>query len=236
MKKYAMVTGASRGIGRAVSLRLAACGYPLILIAHTDADGLSETARCAQAASGENPCSIREYLCDLSDAAAVSDLFARLAEEGIGHPSTCPDSISLLINNAGISHFSLVQDMTDLDWHHVIDTNLSSMFYTCRAVVPMMVATQAGVIINVSSVWGRLGASMESAYAASKGGVDAFTRSLMQELSPSGIRVHLIAPEFVDTDMNAHLSEAERMEAVQGMPSKRIWSAEEVAETIVACL
>lgn len=230
-KHYALVTGASKGIGHAVSYALAKEGYPLILIAHTDAEGLEATAAQCRELLNELP--VHTFLCDLSDSAAVRELFAALSALGIGHRLNHPDTIGVLVNNAGIAHFALVQDMSDEDWRRVTGSNLDSVFYTCRAVVPMMVYEQSGVIVNISSYWGEKGAAFESAYAASKGGVNAFTLSLAEELSPSHIRVHLVSPEFVDTEMNAHLTAEERADAIAAMPSGRAFTADEIAAQVL---
>ena len=236
-KPYALVTGASRGIGREIALILANKGFPLILVAHKRAEALAEVAKlCRDVLVREKGLlpdrAVLTYLTDLSDPAAVKEMFDDLRAKGIGRSDQCTQTIGVLINNAGIAHYALVQDMSDADWRQVMAVNTDSMFYTCRAVVPIMVYDKRGVIINVSSYWGEQGAAMESAYAASKGAVNAFTRSLEEELQPSGIRVHLVAPEFVDTEMNAHLSEEECLAAAAAMPSGRVWSAKEVAEKI----
>ena len=233
-KHYALVTGASKGIGRAVSYALAKEGYPLILVAHTDTEGLEATAAQCRALLKELPVHI--FLCDLSDPAAVRGLFAALSALGIGHRLEHPDTIGVLVNNAGIAHFALVQDMSDEDWRHVTGTNLDSVFYTCRAVVPMMVYEQSGVIVNISSYWGEKGAAFESAYAASKGGMNAFTLSLAEELAPSHIRVHVVSPEFVDTEMNAHLTAEERADAIAAMPSGRAFTADEIAAEVMGVI
>ena len=233
-KHYALVTGASKGIGRAVSYALAKEGYPLILVAHTDAEGLTATAVQCRALLKELP--VHTFLCDLSDPVAVRGLFAELSALGIGHRLEHPDTIGVLVNNAGIAHFALVQDMSDDDWRHVTGTNLDSVFYTCRAVVPMMVYEQSGVIVNISSYWGEKGAAFESAYAASKGGVNAFTLSLAEELAPSRIRVHVVSPEFVDTEMNAHLTAEERADAIAAMPSGRAFTADEIAAEVMGVI
>ena len=237
-KPYALVTGASRGIGRETALLLAGKGFPLILVARNQTAALAEVADlCRDALALEAGLlpdrAVFTYLTDLSDAAAVREMFDDLNAKGIGRSDTCAQTIGVLVNNAGIAHYALVQDMSDDDWRRVMGVNIDSMFYTCRAVVPIMVYDKSGVIINVSSYWGEQGAAMESAYAASKGAVNAFTRSLEEELQPSGIRVHLVAPEFVDTEMNAHLSEEERLAAAAAMPSGRIWQAKEIAEKIL---
>ena len=237
-KHYALVTGASKGIGRTVSYALAKEGYPLILVAHTDSEGLTATAAQCRALLDESAPAgrglpVHTFLCDLSDPAAVRRLFAELSALGIGHRLEHPDTIGVLVNNAGIAHFALVQDMPDEDWRRVMGVNLDSVFYTCRAVVPMMVYEQSGVIVNISSYWGEKGAAFESAYAASKGGVNAFTLSLAEELAPSRIRVHVVSPEFVDTEMNAHLTAEERADALAAMPSGRAFTADEIAAEVM---
>ena len=234
MKSYALVTGASRGIGRAVSLQLAKDGRPLVLLSSRDRAGLEETAETAKAAL-QSP-DVITALCDVSDSAQVEKLFKDLSARGIGHPAAHSATISVLVNNAGISHFDLVQDMSDADWNRVIGVNLSGVFYMCRKIVPMMVGCQAGNIINISSYWGICGASMESAYCASKGGVNAFTLSLARELAPSGIFVNAIAPEFVDTAMNAHLTSEEEADAIALMPSRRKYLPDDIAQMVLRIL
>lgn len=239
--KYTLITGASRGIGRACALELAKAGHNLILVAKSDKEGLEETVRLiyekiegsaegghSSKKDGAAPCkdsfleiSVGSYLCDVSDSKCVKQLFETLEKGGI--------KVNVLINNAGISYFGLIQDMTDEKWHEVIATNLDSVFYMSRAALKDMLHEHSGHIINISSYWGVAGASLESAYSASKGGVNAFSLSLAKELAPSGIKVDVISCEFVDTDMNSHLSEEEKKEAAASMPSGRITAPSEVA-------
>ncbi len=139
-----------------------------------------------------------------------------------------------MINNAGISYVGLITDMSDEDWQKTIDTNLSSVFYMCRAAIPHMLSEFSGKIINVSSVWGESGASMEVAYSASKGGLDAFTKALAKELAPSGISVNAVACGLIDTDMNSRLSDEELAEVVSDIPADRIGKPAEVASVILS--
>ncbi len=140
--------------------------------------------------------------------------------------------IHVLINNAAISYVGLLTDMTLDQWQQMINTNLNSLFYLCRLVVPQMVRRREGKIINVSSVWGNVGASMEVAYSTAKGGVNSFTRALAKELAPSNVQVNAVAFGVIDTDMNVCFSK-EDMEALRAeIPADRIGTAMEAGEMI----
>lgn len=139
-------------------------------------------------------------------------------------------SIDVLINNAGISYIGLLTDMTIDDWNQIVATNLTSVFSACRCTVPSMVHNKSGRIINISSVWGNVGASCEVAYSACKGGINSFTRALGKELAPSNITVNAIACGVIDTDMNRCFSEEERAELVAEIPAERMGQPQEVAE------
>jgi len=218
MNKVAFITGATGGIGRAVAHRLAASGYDLILISRNKKEQLD--LLCQELSSY----SIKtyDYLCDLSDYNQVEQLFVSI--------SSLP--IDVLVNNAGISYIGLLQDMTVQDWDMVLRTNLSSCFYTSKLTIPKMLATGHGKIINISSVWGNVGASMEVAYSASKGGMNSFTKALAKELAPSGIQVNAIACGVIDTPMNHCFSEEERNCLREEIPTDRFGTPEEVAHLV----
>ena len=212
-KPNALVTGASRGIGRAIAEALAADGYDLIL---TCKNSIGELETFAAYLEEKYSVSVVADRVDMSVSADVRELF-----EGI-------TDLDVLVNNAGISHIGLLQDMTDDEWDDVIGTNLSSAFYTCRCAIPLMLRKHSGRILNISSVWGNVGASLETAYSASK--------ALSKELAPSGISVNAIACGVIDTDMNAVFSD-EDMEALKKeIPADRIGSPEEVANLVVQLL
>ena len=234
MENYTLITGASRGIGKAIALRLAKEGRNLILTAYTDKDGLSETLSLVTNIYKENfgraaaYMHCRTFLSDVSDSSAVSRIYGRLEKDGC--------FIEALINNAGISCFELVQDMTDEQWHRVIGVNLDSVFYMSRGAVPNMIRKKKGSIINISSYWGTAGSAMESAYSAAKGGVNAFTLSLAKELAPSNIKVNAIICEFIDTEMNSFLKKEEIGEVLKEMPAHRIIPASEIADIVHSLL
>jgi 3-oxoacyl-[acyl-carrier protein] reductase len=144
--------------------------------------------------------------------------------------------VDCLINCAGISHIGLMTDMQDREWHNIIDSNLSSVFYCCREIVPAMVHEKKGRILNISSVWGNTGASCEVAYSASKGGMNTFTKALAKELAPSGIAVNALACGLIDTTMNQCFSEDERNALCEEIPAGRMGTPQEVADmTALLC-
>lgn len=217
--KNVLITGASRGIGRATAIEFARAGYNLTLICIKNIDSLKILA---SELSETYNVSCTAYQTDISNPDAVRELFTQI---------TPPD---ILINNAGISYVGLLSEMSDEDWNNTINTNLSSAFYMCRAAIPHMLSEYSGKIINVSSVWGECGASMEVAYSASKGGLDTFTKALAKELAPSGISVNAVACGLIDTEMNSHLSDEELSDVVSDIPADRIGRPQEVASVLLS--
>ena len=216
MLKTALVTGASRGIGAAVARGMAEDGYR---VAGVYCRSQEEMASLAAS------CGVIPIAADL----AQTETLPRLAEtvlEQLGQ-------VDVLVNNAGISYIGLLTDMTYEEWQQVLRTNLDSCFLTCRNALPGMIHRKKGKIINISSVWGNVGASMEVAYSASKGGVNSFTKALAKELGPSNIQVNAIACGVIDTDMNKCFSEEERQELIAEIPADRMGRAQEVAQLVV---
>ncbi len=221
MSKTVMITGASGGIGSALAKRFAKEGWNLILCYNRSEKKMTDLKDEILA---KYHCTPRVECLDLTDGASVAKLFDVFEMEKV--------SVDLLINNAGISYVGLLQDMSDEEWQNVINTNLSSCFYTCKGVLPSMIEKQAGCIINISSVWGNVGASTEVAYSASKGGIVAFTKALAKEVAPSGIAVNAIACGYIDTSMNSHLSEEEKRDLFEEIPCGRPGTPDEVADTV----
>ncbi|MBQ7774483.1 MAG: 3-oxoacyl-ACP reductase FabG [Lachnospiraceae bacterium] len=214
MNKTALITGASRGIGQAIAQTFAAQGYDLILTCIHNIDALQELASRLES---QYPISCHAYQVDMGSYEAVSTLFAQI------------NTLDVLINNAGISYVGLLSDMTCEEWSRVMHTNLDACFYTCKHAIPLMLQKHAGRIINISSVWGNVGASMEVAYSASKGGVNTFTKALAKELAPSNIQVNAIACGLIDTDMNKCFSEEDLQYIIEEIPADRMGKPEEVA-------
>lgn len=219
-RPLALVTGASRGIGRAIAVALAEAGYDLFLIARKEAEKLKDTAeRCRSLGA------VVELRCaDISCSKACEDIFAA--------PDDFLGRLKLLVANAGISKLGLLQDMTPDDWDAMLRTDLSSCFYLSRLAIPRMLHAGGGKLIFISSVWGSRGASCEVAYSAAKGGVNAFTKALAKELAPSNVQVNAIAPGAIDTDMNAWLTEEERAVLEEEIPAGRMGLPEEVAALV----
>lgn len=215
--KKALITGASRGIGKAVATALAQAGYDLYLTCNRNAAMLEEAA---QNLEGKYHISCHCYTFSICDEKALQRMFTEIP------------FLDILVNNAGISYIGLLTDMSYQEWKEVIDTNLNACFLTCKYAVPEMVRRHSGKIVNISSVWGNVGASMEVAYSASKGGMNAFTKALAKELAPSNIQVNAIACGVIDTDMNHCFDKTELESLVQEIPADRMGKPEEVAELV----
>lgn len=216
--KTALITGASRGIGQATAECFAAAGYNLILTCSNTIDILQGFA---EELHHKYQIDCKAIQANMGCEADVTQLFSSIEE------------LDVLVNNAGIAHIGLLSDMTAEEWHRVMAVNLDSCFYTCRAAIPLMLKKHSGRIINVSSVWGTQGASMEVAYSASKGGMNAFTRALAKELAPSNIQVNAVSCGVIDTAMNGCLSPEDINQLQSEIPADRLGRPEEVAKLIL---
>lgn len=219
MKQTALITGASRGIGEALAKTFAKAGYDLALCCQNSFDALTRLARTLQSAY---PVKIRCFQGDVGEYAFVEAMVRQTLAE-YGH-------IDVLINNAGISHIGLLSDMSIAEWDRIVAVNLTAVFSACKCVIPSMVSRRQGSILNISSVWGETGASCEAAYAATKGGVNALTRSLGKELAPSNIQVNAISCGVIDTQMNSCFSGEERADLEERIPAGRFGTPEETAQ------
>jgi 3-oxoacyl-[acyl-carrier protein] reductase len=219
---YVLITGASGGIGTAIAEGFARAGYGLALHYHKGEERAKAlAARLAQTYSVP----ALPLQADLSDTGAVQAMFERAAEE-FGF-------IDTLVNNAGIAEQKLFTDLTDEAWDRMIDVNLSGTFRTCRAALPEMIRKKQGTIINVSSMWGQVGASCEVAYSAAKAGVIGLTKALAKEVAPSGITVNCIAPGAIRTPMLDCFTEEDLAALAEETPVGRIGTPEDVAASCV---
>lgn len=215
--EVAIVTGGTRGIGRAICEELAAAGARIGLVA-------TDEERAAAAASDLPGDGHAGFGCDVSDATACRDLVAR-AEEALG-------GASILVNNAGITRDNIIVRMKDEEWQEVLDTNLSGAFYMTRAVARGMMKRRAGKIVNMSSVVALTGNRGQSNYAAAKAAVIALTKSVAQELASRGIQANVVAPGLVETDMTAALPDAVREAMLERVPLGRLGAPGDVARTV----
>ena len=220
MEKVAIVTGASRGIGREIAKSLAKQNIKVIANYNNSEEKAIELKKELETEG----IIIDIVKADVSKREAIKNL-VQYALENYG-------KIDILINNAGISEYKLFTDETDEDWNRVINTNLYSVFATSQEVIPNMIKNKNGCIINISSVWGMVGASMEVLYSVSKAGIDGLTKSLAKELGPSNIRVNAIAPGIVDTDMCRNFNEEELENIKEEIPLERIGKVEDISKCI----
>lgn len=218
--KVALVTGASRGIGKAIALELARNGFTVVGTATTDSGAQAISDYLAGAGMRGAGLSA-----DVSSDASVTELIAQI-KETYGAPA-------VLVNNAGITRDNLLMRMKDSEWSDVMETNLGSMFRVCKACVKLMAKARWGRIINISSVVGSSGNGGQSNYAASKAGIEGFSRSLAKEIGSRGITVNSVAPGFIDTDMTRALPEAQTTALLSQVPLGRFGSAEEIAAVVV---
>jgi 3-oxoacyl-[acyl-carrier protein] reductase len=218
--KTVLVTGSSRGIGKAIAIRFAKEGFNVIINGFKDEKSLSQTK--SEIEKYQVPCIA--FMGDMGNYDTVKELFLLIKRQFV--------SLDVLVNNAGISYVGLLSEMNPQDWNRIITTNLTSVYNCCSLAIPEMVSNKNGRIVNISSVWGKVGASCEVAYSASKGGMNAFTKALAKELAPSNIQVNALACGAIDTEMNSFLSEEELLQLKEEIPVGRLGSAKEVADSV----
>ena len=218
--KVAIVTGAARGIGRAIAEELAKSGADLALC-DLKTEWLEETAEAVKALGRKVEC----FSVDVSDSAAVNDTVAKVIEK-------C-DKIDVVVNNAGITKDTFLMRMSDEDWDAVLSVNLRGTFLFTRAVSKPMMKARSGAIVNIASIIGLIGNAGQCNYAASKAGVIALTKSTAKELASRGIRINAVAPGFIETKMTEALPDDVRKKMMENIPMKRFGAPEDVAKVVV---
>lgn len=220
MSKTVLITGSSKGIGAATAILFAQKGYNVVI----NYNESYQTASLLCQSLTSNGYSVMLHKANVANRLEV-ELMVKETLYKFG-------SLDILVNNAGISYEGLITDTDEFDFDRIIDVNLKGVFNCCKSVVPAMVSKQCGKIINISSMWGQVGASCEVAYSASKAGVIGLTKALAKELAPSGITVNAIAPGLIETNMNSHLTIEELADFVEGIPLGRMGNADEIAAAI----
>ncbi len=219
--KVALVTGASRGIGRAIALRLAKEGAAVAVNYAGNAKAAEEVKGLIEAAGGK----AITIQADVADAAAVETM--------IGQVTEAFGTVDILVNNAGITKDGLLMRMKEEDWDAVINTNLKGIFHCTKAVTKLMMKKRSGRIVNMASVVGLMGNAGQANYAAAKAGVIGFSKSVARELASRGITVNMVAPGFINTDMTAVLPDKVKEAMVEDIPLGRMGEAENVADAVL---
>ena len=218
--RHCLVTGGSRGIGRAIAVRMAADGYDVSFCYRSGVTAAEETAKLV----AEHGVRSFHAPCDVADFAAVEGL-VKAAERELG-------DITTLVNCAGITRDNLMMSMPVEDWHAVLDTNLTGTFNTCKALSFAFAKRRAGTIVNVSSVSGVYGQRGQTNYSATKAGIHGMTKALAKEMASLGIRVNVVAPGFIETDMTDRMPEKTRKAALGTIPLRRFGTVGDVAEMV----
>lgn len=218
--KTIIITGGARGIGKAIVYELAKSNYNIILN-YNSSQKEAEQIKEELTKQGHK---VDIYKADITKKEEVQKMIEYTIEKY--------KKVDVLINNAGISQIKTFAELTEEDWDKMIDTNLKSIFYTSKAVLSTMLHEQNGLILNISSIWGVIGASCEVHYSTAKAGMNGFTKALAKELGPSNIRVNAIAPGIIDTNMNANLSKEEVEQIKESIPLERIGKPEQIAKAV----
>ena len=220
MKKCALITGASGGIGSEIALRLANDGYDIAACYYSDEDGIRELEKKLELTDAK----FRTYKADVSDMDSIRKIFADATEFFGG--------VSVLVNNAGMAQQKLFTDITEAEFDRINAVNFKSVYNCCQCAVPFMVNQKKGKIINISSMWGVCGASCETVYSATKAAVIGLTKALARELAPSNIQVNCIAPGVIDTKMNSILQDEDKNALADEIPMGRFGTPEEIAGVV----
>lgn len=221
MSKTVIVTGASKGIGATTAIHFAERGYNVVI----NYNNSYQSAKLLTTSLKSRGFSVIQIKADVSNR-METDLLIKETIDKFG-------SIDILVNNAGISQIGLIDEIDDYDAQRIFDVNLKGVYNCCRSVTPYMVNQKYGRIINITSMWGQVGASCEVAYSASKAGVIGLTKALAKELAPSNITVNAISPGLIETSMNANVSIDDLNSFVEDIPLGRIGNTSDVANAVL---
>ena len=216
--RTALVTGASRGIGAAIARGLAADGYRIAVNYHSREADAKALCRELQQIAGLPHILVRA---DVSDRSQVESMFHTIGE------------VDVLVNNAGIAQQKLFTDLTEADWDRMFDVDVKGVFHCCQLALPHMIHQKSGAIVNISSMWGQVGASCEVCYSATKAAVIGMTKALAKEVGLSGIQVNCVAPGVIATEMNAHLSGADMQALAEDTPLGRLGAPEDISRVLL---
>ena len=220
MKKCALITGASGGIGSAIALRLAKDGCSIAACYCSDEKGISELSEKLNEIGAD----YKIYRADVSDMNKIKEIFADATETFGG--------VSVLVNNAGMAQQKLFTDITEAEFDRITAVNFKGVFNCCQCAVPFMVSQKKGKIINISSMWGVCGASCETVYSATKAAVIGLTKALARELAPSNVQVNCVAPGAIETKMNNNLSDDDKRSFAEEIPMGRFGTPKEIAGVV----
>lgn len=220
--KTVLVTGASRGIGASIAVAFAQQGYAVVINYNNSKEKAENLAKIILDSYKVPALAVK---CDVSYYSQVQEMFNTVNDSFGG--------VDVLVNNAGISSQKLFTDLSPKDWKDTMSTNLDSMFYCCKSALPYMISKKSGVIINISSMWGQVGASCEVHYSTAKAGVIGLTKALAKEVAPSGIRVNCIAPGVIMTDMMSSFDEQTVNELKEETPLQKLGTPKNIADAAV---
>ena len=220
--KTVLITGASRGIGASIAIAFAQQGYAVVINYNKNKE---KAENLAKVILDSYKVPVLAVKCDVSDYAQVENMFKTINDSFGG--------VDVLVNNAGVSSQMLFTDISAEDWQAMMGTNLNSVFYCSKLALPYMISKKAGVIINISSMWGQVGASCEVHYSTAKAGVIGLTKALAKEVAPSNIRVNCVAPGVVMTDMMQSFDEETLKELTEETPLQKLGTPKNIADAVV---
>ncbi len=221
MREIALVTGSSRGIGAKIAEELAKTGCDIAINYNKNKDKAENLAKYIKDTYNVQ---CLTYKCNVSIKSEVEKMHSEIVRD-IGE-------VTILINNVGIAQQKLFTDITEEDWDNIFDINIKSAYLCTKSVLPNMIKVHRGIIVNIASMWGEVGASCEVHYSASKAALIGFTKALAKEVGLSNIRVNCVSPGVIDTDMNKNFSEEDMQALCEEIPLNSIGSTDDIAQTV----